>query len=479
MIDLLLNTGAFIVAIGVLVSVHEFGHYWVARRLGFKVLRFSIGFGRPLLRWRGRMPGEAALPWSQRRLPRHAETRHADATEYWLSGIPLGGYVKLLDEREGPVPASERHRAFNRRPIWQRIAVLLAGPGLNFVFAAVAYWLMFIAGVPGTIAVVGTVTPDSPAALAGLMQGDRIVQVGSRETPTLETAALAIVDELLVDGVIEMTVEQPGSDPRRVDIDVHGREAELTEPGALFGGLGFQPGPTIPAVIGDLTPGGAAASAGFEPGDRIVGADGRTVDGWSAWVEYVRARPEQTVLVDVSRDGSRLALPLRIEAIVGDDGVTFGRAGMGLDLSLAREIATEVQTTQRYGVLEALPRGVAKTWEISALTLRMLSRMVIGDVSVRNLSGPISIAGYAGDSAQAGFGAFLSFLAVVSVSLGILNLLPIPLLDGGQIAYQLIELVKGSPMSERALALGQQVGILFLIVLMSFAFYNDLSRVFG
>jgi len=480
MIDVLLNTGAFILAIGVLVSVHEFGHFWVARRLGFKVIRFSVGFGRPLLRWRDRAPGEPRSLLALRRLPTRGDAEpDSDLTEYWLSSIPLGGYVKLLDEREAPVPAGERDRAFNRRPVWQRVAVLLAGPGFNFIFAAIAYWLMFVAGVPGTVAMVGSVADDTPAAMAGLRPDDRIERVGRRDTPTLEAAALAMVDELLVDGVIELTVSNGESSARLVTIDVRGREAELTEPGALFSGLGFQPGPLVPAAIGELTPGGAAEAAGFRVGDRIVRADGHPVSGWSDWVEYVRARPGESIAVTLERDGRQLSLPLDVEAVTDDDGTTIGRAGMVVDIERARELALAAQTTQRYGLFEALPRGIGKTWEISALTVRMLGRMVIGDVSVRNLSGPISIAGYAGDSAQAGFGAFLSFLAVVSVSLGVLNLLPVPLLDGGQIVYQLMELVKGSPLSERAMAFGQQVGILLLIVLMSFAFYNDLSRVFG
>lgn len=479
MIDFLLSIAAFIVAIGVLVAVHEFGHFWVARRLGFKVIRFSVGFGRPLLRWRGREPGDTTSALSARRLPANAQVDASDATEYWLSSIPLGGYVKLLDEREGPVPAEDRHRAFNRRPVWQRVAVLLAGPGFNFICAIVAYWLMFVAGVPGTIAIVGTLDDGSPAAVAGLRVDDQILRVGERETPTLETAALAIVDELLADGIVDLTVRRTNGSSRLVDIDVRGREAELTEPGALFDGLGFQPGPVLPAAVGELTAGGAAADAGFEVGDRVVRVDGQAVSSWSDWVDYVRARPDEAVTVTVLRAGREIDLPLTIEAVTDDSGEIIGRAGMVVDLALAREIAQSAQATQRFGLFEALPRGVSKTWEISALTVRMLARMVVGDVSVRNLSGPINIAAYAGDSAQAGLGAFLSFLAVVSVSLGILNLLPVPLLDGGQIVYQLMEVVKGSPLSERAMAFGQQIGILLLIVLMSFAFYNDLSRIFS
>jgi len=479
-IDVIGNILAFIVAIGVLVSVHEYGHFWVARRLGFRVLRFSVGFGRPLLRWRGRAPGEPPSPWSARRLSTRGSLEPAsDATEYWLSSIPLGGYVKLLDEREGPVPTEERHRAFNRRPVWQRVAVLLAGPGFNFGFAVIAYWLMFMAGVPGLVAVVGTVDADSPAARAGLRPEDRIVRVGERETPTLESAVLAMVDEALADGILDLTVHAADGAERRVDIDVRGREADLTEPGALFDELGFQPGPMVPAAIDGVTADGAAERAGFLPGDRVIAVDGETVSGWSEWVAYVRARPGETLAVTVDRGGRDVMLALTVEATVATDGTTIGLAGVTLDVELANQITDALRTTQRFGPVQAFGRGAAQTWDMSALTVRMLARMVVGDVSVRNLSGPISIAGIAGDSARAGLGAFLSVLAIVSISLGILNLLPVPLLDGGQIVYQLLELAKGAPLSERAMVFGQQVGIFLLIVLMSFAFYNDLSRVFG
>ena len=481
MIEILLSIAAFIVAIGVLVTVHEFGHFWVARRLGFKVLRFSVGFGQPILRWRERQPGEPFWPMSPRRLPARGSAAGAgmgETTEYWLSRIPLGGYVKLLDEREGPVPAEDRERAFNRRPIPYRIAVLLAGPGFNFVFAILAYWLLFVVGVPGIVASVGTVDPDSVADQAGLREGDRILRVGARETPTLEAAGLAIVDELLADGIIDIVVEDESGQSRLAELDVRGREAELTEPGALFAGLGFQPGPVFPPVVGELTANGAAEHAGFAPGDRILAVDGEPISSWNQWVEYVRARPGDSIAIVVERDGRETALTLTAEP-VADDGELIGRAGMVADMEGVRELVREARTVQRYGVFEGLPRGLDKTWEISALTVRMLGRMIVGDVSVRNLSSPIGIAAYAGDSAQAGLGAFLSFLSVVSISLGILNLLPVPLLDGGQIVYQLVELFKGSPLSERTMAVGQQIGILLLIVLMSFAFYNDLSRIFG
>ncbi len=376
------------------------------------------------------------------------------------------------------MPAAERHLAFNRRPISHRIAVLVAGPGFNFLFAILAYWVMFVSGVPGTKAIVGNVTPGSVAATAGLATDDEILEVGERAVPTWNTAILAILDELLSDGRIRLTVQSADGAPRTMELDVRGREAELTEPEALWTGLGFEPGPLLPPVTDEITPDGAADRAGFRSGDRVLSADGEPITSWWNWVEYVRERPDQTVAVRVERGGVEETLTLTIGR-AEDGGRTIGRIGAGVDAELAREIFDRASTEQRYGLIEALPKGIAKTWEMSALTVRMLGRMVVGDVSVRNISGPLNIAAYAGDSARAGFTSFLSFLAIVSISLGILNLLPVPLLDGGQIVYQLAELVKGSPVSERTMIIGQQVGMLLLIVLMSFAFYNDLSRMFG
>ncbi len=456
MTQVIFSIAAFIVTIGILVSFHEYGHFFVARRLGFKVLRFSVGFGKPLIRWTGR-PAAAAT----------AGGAESQGTEYWVSSIPLGGYVKLLDEREGPVADAERHMAFNQRPISHRIAVLLAGPGFNFLFAILAYWLMFVSGVPSLKAYVGEVTAGSTADTAGLTAYDEILAVGEQSTPTLESATLAILNELLRDGNIEMTVEGADGAVRSVELDVRGRAAELTEPEALWSGLGFAPG-LLPPVIGEVLPDAPAERAGLQPGDRLLSADGEPIDHWGTWVEYIRARPQATISVLVQRDGQERVVVLTT-ARMEQDGQVIGRIGAGPDQFFE----------QRYGLVEALPRGVAKTWEMSALTVRMLGRMVVGDVSIRNLSGPVSIATYAGDSASAGFTAFLSFLAIVSISLGILNLLPVPLLDGGQIVYQLVEAVKGSPLSERSLLIGQQFGLLLLFVLMSFAFYNDLSRIFG
>jgi len=489
MLDVIIAIVAFIVAIGVLVAVHEFGHFWVARRLGFKVLRFSIGFGRPLLRWRERAPGEASrlfvrIPSSEPLAAEDstAEIPNSPATEFWLSSIPLGGYVKLLDEREGPVPTEDAHRAFNRRPVPHRVAVLLAGPAFNFLFAIAAYWLMFVNGVPGIKAIVGPVAEGSIAAAAGLLPDQEIIAIGGRATTTWEAAVLGILGELLADGVIDLTVQSPDGATRAVELDVRGREAELTEPEALFVGLGFEPGPIRPAILGDLTPGLAAERAGLLPGDRILDLDGETINRFTELVEAVRVRPGQTVIALVERSGRELEVEIEIGEVAnqgeGQDE-RRGLIGAAENVEVVQAIAAYASTTERYGFLAAFPKGIQKTWEMSALTVRMLGKMVIGDVSVRNISGPINIASYAGDSARAGLGSFLSFLSIVSISLGILNLLPVPLLDGGQIVYQLAEVIKGSPLSERAMIFGQQFGLLLLVVLMSFAFYNDLSRLFG
>lgn len=490
MFDVGLSIIAFIIAIGLLVSVHEFGHFWVARRLNFKVERFSVGFGKPLARLRGRGP---------------------DHTEYWISWLPLGGYVKMLDEREGAVPEADRARAFNNRPPAHRIAVLLAGPGFNFLFAVAAYWLLFVTGVPGIKPYIGAVEPDSLADRAGLRSADVIESIGGTPTETWEHATLAILDGLLDDGQLQLRVRGGNGDVRDVVLDVRGRISELTEPDALFSGIGIRPGPVPPPAppdVGDVTRGGPADRAGLEPGDRILAMNGEPVETFEELANRIRASAGETVQLLVERgvacgrkevaerDGGgqavsrqrqtrsaeppcpRSELTLRVEVGRAEiDGREVGQIGIAESLEERRRLIESLMAEQHYGPLESVSRAAAKTWEMSTLTVRMLWRMVIGDVSMRNISGPIAIAGYAGESAQAGLAAFLSFLAIVSISLGVLNLLPVPIFDGGQIVYQLAEWIKGAPLSERALIFGQQLGILLVILLMGFVFYNDISRV--
>jgi len=445
---------AFLVAIGVLVAVHEYGHFWMARRMGIRVLKFSIGFGRSL--------------WSR---------KGADGTEYAIAAIPLGGYVKLLDEREGPVDPAVASQAYNRKPVWRRILVLLAGPFANFLFAVLAYWVLFVAGVPALKPVVGEVKEGTPASHADLRPGDQITVVGGRETGTRESAVLAVLDELMNGGEIRLRVRDAAGSDRDVRLEVPGDRRALTEPGALLPGLGFDFWyPVVPARVGKVVPASPAERAGLREGDRILAVDGEPVDDFASLVSLVQPRPGATLDFAIERQGERLEVPIEVEAQREGDRFV-GR--IGVQPAPPEALPDAMRTSERYGPLGALLRATGKTWDMSVLTVRMLWNVATGDVSVKNLSGPINIAEYAGFSARQGILAFLSFLAIVSVSLFVLNLLPIPILDGGQIVYQLAELAKGSPLSERAQAVGQQIGILLLLVLMSFAFYNDLSRLFS
>jgi len=444
----LTNLLAFVAAISILVAVHEFGHYIVGRWAGMKVLRFSIGFGKPL--------------WTR--------TAGRDRTEYCIASIPLGGYVRFLDSREGPVPAEDEGRAFNQRPVPHRIAVLLAGPAFNFIFAVLAYWVLLAGGVTVLKPAIGVVQPDSYAARAGLEFGDKIVAVGEQSVLDWESTLVAMLDTMVADGRVPLTLEDEAGGQRRTTIDVGDDRTRLTEPGLLFEGLGFdvwQP----PAEIGSLSAGGAAESAGLRVGDRITRIDGEPTPTFNTLVAVVSVRPDQDVSVEYLRDGRVSTVDLRL----GDQEVNGEHRGL-LGITLP-ESFSDYYVRRTFTPLESLDEAAAKTWTTTLFTMRMLTRMVTGDVSIKNISGPINIAQFAGESAQRGLSYFVGFLAIISISLGVLNLLPIPVLDGGQIVYQLVEMVKGSPMTERAQIIGQQVGILALLLLMSFAFYNDIARI--
>ena len=439
---------AFIAAISILVAVHEFGHYIVGRWCGMKVLRFSIGFGTPI--WR-RVAGD-------------------DQTEYCVSAIPLGGYVRFLDSREGEVEPADQGRAFDQRPIPARIAVLLAGPAFNFVFAVLAYWVLLAGGVMALKPAVGDVTPGSYADRAGLVFGDKILAVGDKQATDWETTLVAILDNMVSDGRVPLTLEDEQGWQRSAVIDVGDQRTRLTEPGLLFDGLGFavwQP----PAEIGELSEGGAAEAAGLASGDRIVSIDGEPVPTFADLVGVVSSRANQRVAVEYVRDGRAQI----VDVTLGEQTVNGEQRGL-LGITLP-QTSSDYYFHRAYTPLESLNAAAVKTWSTTLFTLRMLGRMVTGDVSIKNISGPINIGQIAGESAQRGVMYFVSFLAVVSISLGVLNLLPIPVLDGGQIVYQFIELIKGSPLTERAQMLGQQAGIFALLLLMSFAFYNDIARI--
>lgn len=448
----------FIVAVSLLVTVHEYGHYWVARRLGFKVLRFSVGFGRPLLK---RVAG-------------------ADRTEYVVAAIPLGGYVKLLDEREGNVAPAELHRAFTRRPVWQRICVLLAGPGFNFGFAILLLWgMLWAAGITEVRAVVGEVRADSPAAEAGLTSGEEIIAIGTDPVGGQRDVVFGLLDALSGSGTAALTLRDPEGATRQATLTVSDPEARrrLTEPELLFDGIGFQFWqPPIPAVVGTATPGGPAGQAGLRAGDRIVAVDGERIGDFRDLVARISAAPGQSVAIGYVRDGSEASVRLTIGSDTVD-GRTVGR--IQVTPAAGARYPDEMLRHTDLSALAALGAAGREAWDMTVLQARLFSRMLLGQVSLKNLSGPLSIAEYAGESAAAGVGAFLGFLVLISLSLGFLNLLPIPILDGGQIVFQLIEGVKGSPLSDRAQALGQQLGILLLLLLMGVALFNDFARQLG
>ncbi len=450
---LLFKLAAFVVAIGVLVTVHEFGHFWVARRLGIRVLRFSIGFGRPLWRHRGR-----------------------DGTEYVIAAIPLGGYVKMLDEREGEVPAAERHLAFNRQSLPVRSAVVVAGPAFNFLFAILAFWVVLVSGETGLRPLVGEVRPGSPAATAGLEPGDEILAVNGHPTPTWSIALYELAATSVSDSATRLRVRRAGGEELERTLPA-GEVGDLAESPDLLKQLGIAPErPRLPPVFGEVLPGEPAAAAGLRPGDRVLSADGVKIDDWNQWVEYVRARPGKTISLVVERDGAPVEVELTPAPVAGKEGV-IGRIGAR---NQARpDLLDRYRVEYRLGPLEAVPVALTKTWDFSVLTLKVLWRVLIGEASVMNLSGPISIADTAGRSAEIGMVYFLKFLAIVSISLGVLNLLPVPVLDGGHLLFFALEAIRGRPLSEAFVMQGQRIGLALLLGLMLLAFYVDLARLLG
>lgn len=449
---------AFVVAVCLLVTVHEFGHFWVARRLGFKVLRFSVGFGKTL--------------WSH--------VSGADRTEYVIAVVPLGGYVKMLDEREAPVDPSEQHRAFNRRPHWQRICVLLAGPAFNIIFAVLLLTgILLMSGVAQVRPVLGDLDADSIAARAGLRAGDEITAIDGRPVNSQRDALLDLLDAVSDSAPIVVTARGRDGSTHTGTLAVTdpARRRQLTEPSALLSGLGIRfYEPPIPPALGTVEPDGPAAHSGLKAGDTILAIDGETVRDFQDIVKRIQAKPGQTVSIRYRRADAEGTLQVPVLAEV-HDGRTIGRIHVAppplppYPDSMLRHVNLSLPA--------AFVRANVEAWNMSTLQARLFWRMLIGHVSMKNLSGPLSIAEYAGDSAALGTVSFLSFLVVVSLALGFMNLLPIPILDGGQIVFQTIEWLKGSPLSERFQAIGQQLGIALLVLLMGVALFNDISRQFG
>lgn len=451
MSNTLLSFAALIVTLGVLITVHEFGHFWVARRCGVRVLRFAIGFGRPL--------------WSR---------TARDGVEYVIGAVPLGGYVRMLDEREGEVPPGQLGQAFNRQTVGRRAAIVAAGPAFNFGFAILAYFILYTSGVVQVRALLGEAPAGTPAAMAGVRDGDEVLAVGDEPVQGLDELLMRVAEQLDPGAPLVLRVRDTDGrlGQRRLALP-----EEVGTDGELLAKLGLLPWrPKLAAVIGAVKPDGSAAAAGLRPDDRIVSVDDEHVDDWQTFAARVRASPGAELRLRIERDGSPLTVVLRPARIEAEQGA-IGQ--IGAFAAVPQSLADSLRVVVRYGPIDATVAAIAKTWEMSAFTLRMLGRMLTGRASLDNLSGPLTIAQMAGQSASIGFSAFLSFLALVSISLGVLNLLPVPVLDGGHLAWYAIETLKGSPVSEAVQSAGQRVGLAMLLVLMGLAFYNDLARLFG
>lgn len=441
---------SFIAALAILVVVHELGHYLAARWVGVKVLRFSVGFGQPLFikRW-GR-----------------------DATEWSIAMIPLGGYVKMLDEREAPVKESELARAFNRQTVWARMLIVVAGPIANLLLAVLLYWGVYLHGVPAIKPVLAEPMPQTAAAMAGLHNGDEIVAIDDQAVRSWADVNWALLRD--VSEKTQVVIKLDGGGTRVLAVTGASLGDGKVEIASQLGLRLFEP--VIPAVIGKVLEVGAAQRAGLRVGDEILRVNQQAVTQWADFVRWVRTYPGQTLAVTIERNNHQLDLSLTPEQ-TKEAGAAIGKIGAGPEVDEA--VFKDMMTTLSYSVGGALQEGVAKTWQMSVFSLQMMGRMISGEVSWHNLSGPLTIADYAGQSARNGWMSFVGFLALVSISLGVLNLLPIPLLDGGHLMYYIIEAVKGSPVSDRIMELGQRFGMAALLTMMVFAFYNDITRLLG
>ncbi|WHI52514.1 RIP metalloprotease RseP [Microbulbifer sp. MLAF003] len=440
-----------LVALGVLVSFHEFGHFLVARLCGVKVLRFSVGFGRRLIS----------------RYDRHG-------TEFTISAIPLGGYVKMLDEREGNVASHELDHAFNRKSVWARMAIAAAGPAANFLLAIVLFWVVFMGGSAGPVPIISAVKPGSIAEVAGLESGQEIIAVDGQSTPTWQALNWRLANRLGDSGSIEFSVRYPDSNLEYqmvADINRWLSGKEVADPLSEVGLELWTP--PVSMKLHSVSKGSPASAAGIRPGDEIVGTDGRAFSGWKEWSEYVRARAGVPLQVEVDRQGQRLALSVTPAEVALDSGERIGRIGVS---PITERWPEERVRVFHYGVLGAFSKGLQETWDKTVFTLNSLKKLIFGQLSTKNLSGPITIAKVAGTSAEAGWQSFLSLLALLSISLGVLNLLPIPVLDGGHLLYYGIEAIKGSPVSERVQMIGLQVGMALVLCIMGLALYNDILR---
>ena len=451
MSNFLFYLGAFALALGLLIVVHEAGHFALARWCGVKVLRFSIGFGKPVL----------SLHFGR------------DRTELALAAFPLGGYVKMLDEREGEVEAAELPRAFNRQSVWKRFVIVLAGPVANFMLAIFMYWVLFVHGVEEPRPMLGVPAAHSLAEQAGFREGELIRSINGQAVASWQELRWELLQQALAKGSVTLEVIN-----KRHELAFRKLDLSSLDTSDLEGDILLQTGfrfyrPMLPPVIGKISPEGVADLAGLRDGDRILAIDGVSITSWSQVVAIIREAPGRPLRLDADRQGKTFSLSVT-PAEADDRGKRIGRIGIGVR---EEEVdRTALMTIVRYGPVESLGKAVTQTWETSVFSLKMLGRMITGEVSWKNLSGPVTIADYAGQSAKLGLAYYIKFLALISISLGVLNLLPIPLLDGGHLMYYIVEIIKGGPVSERVMEIGQQIGLALLAMLMAFAFYNDINR---
>ncbi|WP_215847567.1 MULTISPECIES: sigma E protease regulator RseP [Pantoea] len=448
MLSILWSFVAFIVALGVLITVHEFGHFWVARRCGVHVERFSVGFGKTL--WR-------------------RQDRHG--TEFVIALIPLGGYVKMLDERVESVPAELRHQAFNNKAIWQRASIIAAGPVANFIFAILAYWVVFIHGVPGVRPVIGEILNGSVAAEAQIAPGMELKAVDGIETPDWDAVRMELVGKI-GDSATTLTVARFGeqaTQQKQLDLRNWHFEPDKQDP---IVALGIRPrGPQLETTLAEVQANSPASEAGLQAGDRIVKVDGQPLSQWQVFVTQVRDNPGKSMALEVVRNGESVQLAMTPEAKPG--AKTEGFAGV---IPRIIPLPEEYKTVRQYGAFAAVGEASVKTWQLMKLTVSMLGKLITGDVKLNNLSGPISIAQGAGLSAEYGMIYYLMFLALISVNLGIINLFPLPVLDGGHLLFLAIEKIKGGPVSERVQDFSYRIGSILLVLLMGLALFNDFSR---
>ncbi|WP_261845186.1 sigma E protease regulator RseP [Aliamphritea ceti] len=442
---------AMLVTLGILVTIHEYGHFWVARRCGIKVIRFSVGFGRPLVRWRDKQD-----------------------TEYVIAAIPLGGYVSMLDEREADVPENLKSQAFNRKTVYQRFAVVAAGPLVNLIFPVFIYWALFLSGTNEVVPVIGAVKSDSIAEVAGIRPGGEVIAVDGYNTPTWDDINLRLAARIGDEAIIPVEIRyeaQLNSKIYNLNLQNWQFDLETESPLHSVGIDAFRP--AVPVIIGRVESAGQAELSGLKIGDEILSANGKPVGQWESFVAFIQKNAGRELELEILRNGQSMLLSIIPAEKRWDNGEITGYIGAGVQ---PVEWPENMRRVVQYGVFESAEHAIRKTWQMITLTLDSIWKMLEGILSVKNLSGPITIAKVAAASAASGIETFASFLAYLSISLGILNLLPIPMLDGGHLVYYCVEMIRGRPVSEKIQAIGLRLGMAVLFTLMGVAIFNDLMR---